>query len=112
MLKVLPFRLRHSDVRCAEASKIILNAYQLLRVRVWQRPQQCSIDHRKDPGRGSNAQRHRDYRDESESRRFAELTQSELEIVHVIRSAALESDPLGWRAVLETGRRSMPPGPG
>src|SRR5262249_50832035 len=34
MLEVLPFRLRHSDVRCAESCKIVLNAYQLLRMRV------------------------------------------------------------------------------
>ena len=43
-LKILPFGLGYPDVICAGAGKIGLNGYQLFRLLVRQRFQQCGID--------------------------------------------------------------------
>ena len=59
MLKVPPFGFGHSYIPCANAGKIILDAYKLFRLGVWQRMQQCRVDDAENRCCRSDAQGHR-----------------------------------------------------
>ena len=81
VLKVLPLGLRHSDVPGANPWKIILNADELLGVRIRQRMQQGRIDDAEDCGGGANPQRDRQDRDHCETRRFAQHPKAEANVL-------------------------------
>ena len=77
MLKVLPFRLGHSDVLRA-----VRDPHQLLRMRVGQRVQQRGVNHAEDRCRRSNTQSHCHDCDSAESRRFAQHSKAEAHVLH------------------------------
>src|SRR5882724_10485164 len=82
MLKVLPFRFGNSNVVRTDSEKIILNAYQLLRLRVGQRFQQRRVHHAENRGRSTNAHCHCQNGNDSNPERFAEHPQTETYILY------------------------------
>src|SRR5438309_3868094 len=82
MLKILPLRLGKSYVLRADTGQIILNAYQLLRLRVRQRLQQRRVHHAKDCSGRSNAQGEREDDDCGEARRLAQHAKAETHVLY------------------------------
>src|SRR4029077_469134 len=76
------------------------------RMRKRQGFQKNTIDRAENRSCGTDAESECDYSHTSEPRRFAKLAQGELEIVHVIQRAVLESDRRVWRAGPEADMRS------
>ena len=68
--------------------------------------QEKIVDQTKDRSVQPDAERERHDSDQSERRRFAELAKSELEIIHVIQCAMLESDRHAWRGAPESNKRA------
>src|SRR6266550_8319797 len=81
MLKILPLRLGKSYGLRADTGKIILNAYELFRLRVRQRLQQRRIYQAKNCSGRSNAEGNCQNGDGGEPGRFPEDTQTEAEVL-------------------------------
>ena len=82
LLKVLPFRLRNSDIVCAQTRQIGLDADQLLWFCIRQRTQQGRVHHAENCGRRTNAQCHCQNGNDSNPGRFAEHPQTETYILY------------------------------
>src|SRR5258708_38173980 len=74
-LKALPLGRRHPNIVRAHARKIVHDAYELLRLWVWQWVQQRGIHYAEDRGRRSNTQRNRQDRDGGKPGRLAQHAQ-------------------------------------
>ena len=79
--KILPFRHGHSHVPRAHAGKIILDADELVRLRVRQRVQQCRIDDAENRRCRSDAQGNRQHSDGGEAGRLAQHAQTVADVL-------------------------------
>src|SRR3989440_368910 len=86
----------------------VVDRDQPIGLRKWKRPQQNRIDHRENREVRSETNRDRGERGDRERRSFAKLAQSELQIVHVTRSATRPSDRPPSHGARERRWRSMP----
>src|SRR5258707_15739169 len=74
-----------------------IDAHQAIRIRVWQRPEQHGIDHRKQRGVGADTQRQSKDRDKSESCILAQYADSEANVLPESFHADSWTRPSTWR---------------
>ena len=97
MLEVFPLRLRHPDILGPDARKIVLDADELLGLRIGERTQQRGIDDGENRGIGANAQGHGQDGDRREARRFAQGTKG---VPDVLRQTIPPEPATGFVEVL------------
>jgi hypothetical protein len=85
-------KLRYRKRQLLAFFRFTINANHSFRLGKWETAQEKIVYQTEDRGVHADTERQREYRERSEPGRFAELAQSEFEIIHIIRRAALELD--------------------